>query len=90
MKDIKPTGVTGRDGYIIAQALYQACIYQESLKAAGDRAYEWSNHQDMKAILGERFPGWGELFAMTDREKGVEPPDLMDEKRTEAEQKEAS
>lgn len=41
--------ITGRDGYIVAKALYQACKYQERLKEEGNTLYERSDHQDMRA-----------------------------------------
>ena len=73
--------ITGRDAYITAQALYQACKYQESLKDSGSTFYEWSNHQDMKALLNEMFPHWGALFTASDQQRGVKPANLVDEKR---------
>lgn len=73
--------ITGRDAYIEAQALYQACRYQQSLKDEGSMAYEWSNHQDMKAILSERHPVLAAVFQEQDKERGVDPLDLTDEKR---------
>ena len=43
--------ITGRDGYIIAQALWQAIRYQDQLKKEKSPNYEWSNQQDMKAMV---------------------------------------
>ncbi|MCJ2012167.1 hypothetical protein [Methylobacterium sp. J-076] len=44
--------ITSRDGYILAQALYIAA------KALRSQPYpEWSNAEDMDAILEARFPG---------------------------------
>jgi hypothetical protein len=41
-------GITGRDGYIIAQALAYAV---EAIGALPDQWREWSNREDMKRIL---------------------------------------
>jgi len=77
----QPNSITGRDGYIVAQALYQAIKYQESLKDADSTHYEWSNQQDMKAILNNQFPHFAQLFELSDPNS----PNLTDEKRTEKE-----
>lgn len=83
--------ITGRDAYIMAQALYQACKYQEDLKRSGSTHYEWSNHQDMKAILNGIFPSWAELFVLQEKMVGTDPADLNDEKERNAmERKEVS
>lgn len=73
--------ITGRDGYIMAQALYMACKYQQMLKDNGDTSYEWSNHQDMKSILNRMYGGVVGVFVAQDRYRGVEPANLNDEKR---------
>ena len=46
-------GITGRDGYIIATALYMAIKYIDSLPPE-ERAF--SDQADMQKILNERFP----------------------------------
>jgi hypothetical protein len=71
--------ITGRDGYIVAQALYQACKYQERLAKEGSTKYEWSNHQDMKKILMDCYTHFAGIFAMQDASSG-EIPDLVDDK----------
>ena len=68
--------LTGRDGYIVAKALYQACKWQEALKKAGNPRYEWSDHQDMKAILTGVFGQLVPLLTIGD----PEPADLTDGK----------
>lgn len=73
--------ITGRDGYIVAKALYQAIKYQQGLKEAGNPLYEWSDQQDMKAILAEAYPGLAEVFIASDQFTGQTVPDLKDEKR---------
>ena len=62
----RPQGVTGRDGYIIAQALF---CFIATEQAKPDHEQEWSNLQDAKAIFNaccgaenavffaDRFPG---------------------------------
>lgn len=73
--------ITGRDGYICAKALYQACKYQESLKNAGSTHYEWSDHQDMKAILTQLWPQFAGIFVLEDRYRKEEPANLNDLKK---------
>ena len=72
--------ITGRDGYICAKALYQACKWQENLKNSGDTHYEWSDHQDMKAILTKLWPQFAGVFVMEDHCRKAEPANLEDEK----------
>jgi len=55
--------ITGRDGYIMAQALYWAIKFSQRLPS---RYREWSNEQDMKAILNSRFPDCAELLLASD------------------------
>jgi hypothetical protein len=79
-KEYTGKSITGRDGYIVAQALYQACLYQQRLKNEGSTLYEWSNHQDMKKILMEIYPHFAAVFAMQDHSMKREPADMNDEK----------
>ncbi|HEY6020620.1 MAG TPA: hypothetical protein VIY48_12235 [Candidatus Paceibacterota bacterium] len=81
MSDEHIKSITGRDGYIVAQALYQACKYQQRLKDEKSPLYEWSNHQDMKAILNEAYGPMSGVFVAQDKYVGREPADLRDEKR---------
>ena len=76
--------ITGRDGYIVAKALYQACKYQEQLAKDKSTHYEWSDHQDMKAILTEAYPVFAETFRFSDQHCKQEPANLNDEKRVRA------
>jgi hypothetical protein len=46
--------VTGRDGLVMAKALWYALKYIEGLP---ENLREWSDQQDMKAVLVGRFPG---------------------------------
>lgn len=75
------TSITGRDSYILAKALYQAIKYQDQLKKNKSTFYEWSDQQDMKAILAKMFPGMAEVLVATDQFTHQEVPDLKDEKR---------
>jgi hypothetical protein len=82
----KPTNasITGRDAYIMAQALFQACQWQERLKEQGSHFYEWSNHQDMKALLtSEPFIAFAGVFSMQCTHMGEKMPDLENEKELE-------
>ena len=57
------TDVTGRDDYIIAQALWEASKVLDSLP---DKERPDSNIQDMRAILETRYPDLREKFAFQD------------------------
>jgi hypothetical protein len=48
----KPHSITGRDGYIIAEALYR---YIATEQAKSDREQSWSNLQDAMAIFNAAF-----------------------------------
>lgn len=74
--------ITGRDGFIVAKALYQAIKYQQRLKEEGSTFYEWSDQQDMKAILNEAYGSLVGVFLMCDRHTGQPEADLNDEKRS--------
>ncbi len=58
-----PTEVTGRDDYIIAQALWEASKLLDSLP---DKERPESNIEDMRAILETRYSGLQEMFAFQD------------------------
>jgi hypothetical protein len=45
---VEPNSITGRDAYIVAKALVYAV---ETIEALPERWQEWSDCQDMKAIL---------------------------------------
>jgi hypothetical protein len=70
--------ITGRDGYIVAQALYEFIKVQEFKTLKEGR--EWSNEQDAKAILLGRFGDLYKVFVEQDQRRGVTPADLVDEK----------
>lgn len=54
---MKTDSITGRDGYIMGQALYWAVKWSQ---AQPENLREWSNEQDMIALLKARFPLWGD------------------------------
>jgi hypothetical protein len=64
--------VTGRDGYIIAQALYEFIRLEQSKPIAERRG---SDEQDAKAILHERFDNELALLVRSDEAAGRKPPD---------------
>jgi hypothetical protein len=64
--------VTGRDGYIIARALYEFIRLQES-KPIAER--QGSDEQDAKAILHARFDNELEILVQSDEAAGRKPPD---------------
>ncbi len=64
--------VTGRDGYIVALALYEF-IRSEQAKSRADRRE--MDEEDAKAILHVRFDNELRALAQTDRDAGREPPD---------------
>jgi hypothetical protein len=66
--------VTGRDGFIIAQALYRF-IGTEQEKP--EREQQWSNLQDARAIFNHYFPDMEDLWA---HEYIGRMPSLIDEK----------
>ena len=61
------SNVTGRDGFLIAEALYLAIEYIDQLprerRAVSDQA-------DMMRLLTEMYPGW---FEVVDAAKAVRP-----------------
>jgi hypothetical protein len=69
--------LTGRDGYIVAQALYWFIRTQQALPK---KQFEWSNTEDAKFILLNLFPGWAEHFVGIDEYLGCEPANLELEK----------
>jgi hypothetical protein len=64
--------VTGRDSYIIAQALYEFIRLEQSKPIAERRG---SDEQDAKAILHARFDDELELLVQSDEAAGRKPPD---------------
>jgi hypothetical protein len=50
----KPQSITGRDGYVMAQALAYAI---EAIEHLPDEWQEWSNKEDMKLLLHTFHPG---------------------------------
>lgn len=72
-------GITGRDNFIIAEALYWGIKYQTQTSVQ-DGGQNWSDIQDMKAILMAHFPSIAKSMAMTDVHCGRQPADLVDEK----------
>jgi hypothetical protein len=71
----RPHGVTGRDSYIIAEALYCFIAYQQQLP---DRKQSWSNLQDARAIFNACC-GKGNAVFFADHYPGV-TVSLVDEK----------
>ena len=64
--------LTGRDGYIIAQALYEFIRLEQSKPIAERRG---SDEQDAKAILYARFDNELEILWRSDEAAGRKPPD---------------
>ena len=52
-------GVTGRDGYIIAEALYYATKWIDEMP---DNLRPVSDQRDILRILNAAFPGWLDVF----------------------------
>jgi hypothetical protein len=69
--------ITGRDGYIIGQALYWFIREQQKLP---EEQFEWSNTEDAKLILLTLFPGVAKHFAQEDQRAGRKPANLELEK----------
>jgi hypothetical protein len=66
--------VTGRDDYIIAQALYEFIRLEQSKPLAERRG---SDEQDAKAILHARFDDELEALVQADEAVGRKPPDCQ-------------
>ena len=64
--------LTGRDGYIIAQALYEFLRLEQSKPLAERRG---SDEQDAKAILHARYDNELEILVKSDEAAGRKPPD---------------
>jgi hypothetical protein len=64
--------VTGRDSYVIAQALYEFIRLEQSKPIAERRG---SDERDAKAILHARFDDELELLVQSDEAAGRKPPD---------------
>jgi hypothetical protein len=58
------TDITGRDSYIMAEALYLAIKW---INAQPKEYRSLSNQEDMQAILDARWPSFKEIFAQTAR-----------------------
>ncbi len=58
------TNITGRDGYIMAEALHLAIKW---IDAQPKEYRSLSNQEDMRAILDARWPSFKEIFAQTER-----------------------
>ena len=69
--------ITGRDGYIVGQALYW---FVRSQQALPEEQFEWSNAEDAKLILLTLFPGIAKHFAQEDQRAGRAPANLELEK----------
>jgi hypothetical protein len=77
----QPPSVTGRDSYIVAQALYWFVREQQKLP---EEQFEWSNVEDAKLILLTLWPSFGQCFAKLDECAGRAPANLKLEKYSEA------
>jgi hypothetical protein len=64
--------VTGRDDYIIAQALYEFLRLEQSKPLAERRG---SDEQDAKAILHALYDNELEILVKSDEAAGRKPPD---------------
>jgi hypothetical protein len=70
----KSKSITGRDGYIMAKALYWAIKYSQQQP---DGLREWSDEQDMKALLNAHYRFFAEGFVET----GKRALECLDEDR---------
>ena len=66
MSDVNPysinfetKGITGRDGYIIAEALYFATKWIDEMP---DQARPTSDQRDIYRLLNAVFPDWEDVF----------------------------
>ena len=57
--NFKTQGITGHDGYIIAEALYFAARQIDEMP---DSARPTSDKRDMLKILNTAFPDWEDVF----------------------------
>ena len=64
--------VTGRDSYVIAQALYEFIRLEQSKPMAERRG---SDERDARAILHELFDDELQLLVRSDEAAGLTPPD---------------
>jgi hypothetical protein len=76
-QDISGESLTGRDGYIVGQALYWFIRTQQALP---EHQFEWSNTEDAKLILLTHFPHVANIFERQDRHAGRKPASLSLEK----------
>jgi hypothetical protein len=74
---VNRSSITGRDSYIVAQALYWFIRAQQSLP---EEQFEWSNTEDAKLLLLTLWPGSVKIFADSDQFWGRTPPTLKLEK----------
>lgn len=52
-------GITGRDGFIVAEALYFATKWIDEMP---DKVRPASDKRDILRILDAAFPDWGDVF----------------------------
>ena len=57
--NIETKGVTGRDGYIIAEALVLA---MKSIEEMPDKVRPMADQRDILRILNTLFPTWEDVF----------------------------
>ena len=70
--------LTGRDGYIIGQALYWFVRAQQELERTDPRECKGSDMQDAAAILLHHFPSTAHVCVDEDLRRGREPASLPD------------
>ena len=76
----QPPSLTGRDGYIVGQALYWFIREQQKLPK---EHFEWSNVEDAKLILLTLFPSIAKALAQHEQRAGCGPANLELEKHDE-------
>jgi hypothetical protein len=74
---VNRSSITGRDSYIVAQALYWFIRAQQSLP---EEQFEWSNTEDAKLILRTLWPNIVQVFVDSDQFWERTPPRLKLEK----------
>jgi len=57
--NFKTKGITGRDGYIVAEALYFATKWIDEMP---DKVRPASDKRDILRILNAAFPDWEDVF----------------------------
>jgi hypothetical protein len=68
---------SGRDCFILAQALYWFIREQQKLP---EEQFEWSNAEDAKLLLETHFHHYSGIFVDVDKRAGRTPADLTLEK----------